>query len=149
MQASFCCIPFPRFPISWQLVDQSKPWGQFSLGASTAAVWGWWWCEGWAATLLQGLIMMKKSKITESTEDTSSRRVPGWRWPKLAKKTILGLRWEPRLSQLYQMLRMSDEEAILPPCRSVPGYYGRSNLRRILENQRKCRRMQREQGGLL
>ena len=53
-------------------------------------------------------------------------------WDRLAKKTILGLS-EPRLSQLCQMLCMSDEEAVAPPCRLVPARYGRSNLRRTLE----------------
>lgn len=57
-------------------------------------------------------------------------------WDRLAKKTILGF-LEPRLSHLCQMRRMYNKDAILPPCRLVPGCYGRSNLRRTLENQGK------------
>lgn len=41
-------------------------------------------------------------------------------WDRMAKKTILGLS-EPGLSQLCQMLRKSNKETILPPCRLVLG----------------------------
>lgn len=56
-----------------------------------------------------------------------------------------GAKIEPALPKAC----MSDKEAILLPCRLVPGCYRRSNLRRTLENQGKCRTMQRERAGLL